>query len=424
MAGETLSVLDGLLKDVYQDIITEQVGTFSAVQQSFEKITDAQWEGRYAIEGTVMSLNEGVGAIGEDANLPTAGYFDPQQFKIPMKYVYGSFQMTKPMMAAAETSKGAFKNATRYSMESMVRNLKRERARMLWGAGTGILAYTNTSGAVTTLAVDTPGGVTGTLGARYLRKNMIIACINPGDGTLRSGTVTTISGIAATGLSATIPSTTITENDYVVRANTATETAAAGTSYNKEPMGILGLIDNATYLETLHNLSRTTYPQLKSRVHSSVGALTLDAIQTNFDIASQQGDAEISSLAAHHSVRRAYLALLEADRRYSGGDLKAPDGGTKVVKRGSYVTFGDVPIIEDKYAPYGMIFGIDKNHMKRYVNIEGEWANESGAILRQVSGKDTWTAFYRIFENYHCSRPNTCFRMDGVTATAVYVADY
>lgn len=426
--GETLTVLDGILKDVYEPVVTEQVSTFDPVQELFEEVEDAQWEGRKAVEMTNMSYNEGVGATSENGNLPTAGNFDPQQFNIAMKYLNASFQMTAQMMKSAETSKGAFKNAMEMSMDTLITNLKREQARMIWGAGYGILAYVNGGGTLTTLAVDAPGGVAGsTGGARYLRKNMIIACINPGDGTLRASTVTTISAVTSTGLSVTIPSTAVTDNDYVVRCATTAETAASGTSYNKEPVGLLGLIDDGTYLGTLSGLSRTTYPQLKSRVQSSVGALSLDAIQTNFDIANQLGDADITTLACHHAVRRAYLALLEADRRYTASDLQSPDGGTKAAKSAkanAYVTFGGKPMMESKYAPYGMLFGIDKRYMKKYVQVKGEWAKESGAILRQTSGKDTWEAFYRRWLNYHCSKPSTCFRMDGITNSTVYVASY
>jgi hypothetical protein len=428
--GETLTNLDKILKDVYEPIVTDQVSTFDPVQELFEEVEDAQWEGRQALEMTNMSYNEGVGATAEGGNLPTAGNFDPQNFAIPMKYLNASFQMTKQMIESAKTSKGAFKNAMNMSMDTVITNLRREQARMLYGFGKGILAYTNCSGAQTTVVVDTPGGATNaTGGARYIRKNMILACINPSDGTMRSGTVHTATAVTATGLSYTAASTTFTDSDYIVRCNTTSETAAAGTGYNKEPMGLLGLIDDTTYAASVSGLARATYPQLNSRVQSSVGALSLDAIQANIDIADQLGDSKIDAFACHHAVRRAYLSLLEADRRYTSTDLMKPDGGTvagkgKGGKSGNYVTFAGIPMMESKYAPYDILFGIDKRYFKKYTQVKGEWANDSGAILRQVTGQDTWTAFYRRWLNYHCSKPNTCFRMDGITTNKVYVASY
>lgn len=420
--GNTLTTIDGILKDHYTDVVREQTALADPIHDKFEKQDDVQWDGRQAIEVAVMSLNEGIGAIGEDANLPTAGEFNPQQFKIPMKYVYAVFRMTKQAMESASSSRGAFKNAMRFEMESMIRNLKRERARMIWGYGEGRLALVNGAvSASTTVNVDAPGGVAGaTGGARFLRKGMILA--------IDSGTdvAATISAVAAAGTSITTTAAiSCDDNSVIYRLSTSGGIANTGEwSKSNEPMGLLGLVDDTTYLTTLHNLSRATYPQLKSRVEASVGALTLDVIQKNFDIANQLGEGNIQYLACHPSVRRAYLALLEADRRYSGSDLQSPDGGTKAVKRGQYITFGGVPMVESRNAPYDMLFGIDPSDMKRYVQIDGEWADEDGAVLSRESGKDSWTAFYRIFENYHCSRPNTCFRMEGITTSKVYVASY
>ena len=429
--GETLTNLDGILKDVYQNVVTEQIAMFSPIADKFEEVTEFEFDGRLAREAAIMSLNEGVGAVAEAANLPVAGNFDPQQFTIKMKYVYGSFQMTKQMMESAMTSKGAFKNAMNYSMDSLIRNIKRERARMIWGYGAGVMAILNGTMATstTTLALTAPGGVTGSTGAtRFMRKNMYLAQVAATSGTFIQA-LNQISAVSTTGTSVTVGAiaASAASGDFVVRSNIASPTTLADTNYNNEPMGLLGLIDNGTYNYTVSGLSRTTYPQLNSRVQASVGALSLDAIQQNFDVADQLGDAEITDLACHHSVRRAYLALLEADRRYTAGDLSKPDGGTVAAKKRSsksYVTFGDVPIIEDKYAPYGSLFGLDNRYFKKYVQIKGEWANESGAILRQVTGQDVWTAFYRLWENYHCSRPNTCFRMDGITANTIYVAGF
>ena len=421
--GETLTNIDKILKDNYQDVVREQVSVFSPLQEYIDKATDIQWEGRAAIEAAIMSYNEGSGvAIGEGGALPTAGNFDPQNFTIPMKFVYGQIQLTKQAIDSAKTSKGAFKNVFKTSMETMVKNLKREMARMLFGSGTGVMALVNGSVSDTTVAIDSPGNVAGAAGgARYIRKGMILAFH---DGSTLRG-VRTVTAVAADGTTITVDSAVnVTDNDYITRCPTTAIATVATTSYNKEPMGILGLFDNATYVETLHGLSRTTYPQLNSRVQSSVGALSLDAIQTNFDVAEQLGDANIDVLACEHAVRRAYLALLEQDRRYQGESLMSPDGGTKAVNRKQWVTFGGKPMVTDKHAPYGMLFGIDKTDLRSYVQNEGEWDDTTGAVLKQVSGQDSFYAFYRIWKNYHDSRPNNCFRMDGVLSNTVYAPSY
>lgn len=421
--AETLSNIDKILKDNYQDVVREQISVFSPLQEYIEKATDIQWEGRQAVEAAIMSYNEGSGvAIAEGGSLPTAGNFDPQNFLIPMKFIYGQIQLTKQAIDSAKTSKGAFKNVFKTSMETMVKNMKREQARMLASSGTGILAYVNGGSSGTTVTCDTPGGVAGsTGGSRYIRKGMILAFH---DGATLRG-VRTVTAVASTGLTFTIDSAlAITDNDYITRCPTTSIAAVSGTSYNAEPMGILGLIDDGTYVGTLNGLSRTTYPQLKSRVQSNVGALSLDAIQANFDVAEQLGDANIDVLVCEHAVRRAYLALLEADRRYSGESLTSPDGGTKAVNRKQWVTFGGKPMVTDRNMPYGVLFGIDKTDLRAYVQNEGEWDDTTGAVLKQVSGQDSFYAFYRVWKNYHDSRPNNCFRMDGITVNNIFVNSY
>lgn len=429
MALENRATLDGILKEVYAPYIRDQVSTYSPVQEMFEKITDADWEGRQVREAAIMSYNEGVGATTEDGNLPTAGNFDPQQFVIPMKYLNATFKMTKQMMESAKTSKGAFKNATRVSFDTVIRNLKRERARMLWGSGTGVLALVNGDpGTGTTLTVDSPGGIAGSVGgARFLRKGMMIGFVNPTGPALRTGGARVITAVAADGNSVTVDAAidgAVADNDYVVRANIASVTSLGDTGTNNEPMGLTGLIDDGTLVGTYFGLSRTTYPQLKARLDAAVGPLSLDVIQKNIDYVEQQHDSQIDGFCCHHAVRRAYLALLEADRRYTGADLRSPDGGTKVVKRSAYITYGGLPIVEDKFAPYDQLFGYQKSNFRRYVQKEGEWADDDGAILNRENGKDNWTAFYRIWENYFCDRPGAQFYLTGITTNKLYVPMY
>jgi len=237
---------------------------------------------------------------------------------------------------------------------------------------------------------------------------------------LRTGGTRLITAINAAGTTATVNAAfagTEADNDFVVKAygNDASITLQ-NTEYQHPPMGMLGLIDDGTYVDTFHGISRSAYPIMRSPVIPSVGGLSLDILQRGFDLAEQLGSAKISALWCHHSVRRAYLALLEADRRYLGSDLMSPDGGTKAVK-GKDVGFGAVPVKCAAQFPYGTIIGLDKRYLVRYVNTEGEWMNEDGSILSRVSGFDAFEGTYRLFENNHNDRPNASFRLDGINAS-------
>jgi len=247
---------------------------------------------------------------------------------------------------------------------------------------------------------------------------MLIAILDASTPTTVKG-LATITAVNSDGTDVTLDTAiTAASGDYVVIAQSATQN-----SYNKEPEGLLSGIDDGTYVGTYHGLSRTTYPILKSHVVTSVGGLSLDAIQQPIDAVSIKVGKTVDLFGVEHGGRRAYLALLEADRRYTGADLSRPDGGTVAAKKptGRQITYGDIPFVVDRDAPYGMLFGINKGSWVRYVENEGQWANDEGSVLKWVSGYDQYTAFYYLLENYHCHFPNRNFRMEGITVNTLVV---
>lgn len=179
-------------------------------------------------------------------------------------------------------------------------------------------------------------------------------------------------------------------------------------------------MDDGTYVRVLHGVDRQTYPVFRSYVQSSVGALSLDAMQKAFDAAETKGQGNITEMWCEHSVRRAYLQLLEADRRYTSEKLMRPDGGTSAVKGGD-VTFGGVPFKTERDFPYGFIVGLDTDTLQRYVNVRGQWEDEDGNVLFRSANTHDFTALWYMKDNFMCERPNANFRMDGVTATALAI---
>jgi hypothetical protein len=231
----------------------------------------------------------------------------------------------------------------------------------------------------------------------------------------------TVQTVPAAGTTYTRNDTTsLADNDYIVKAMNATITDVGDTSFNKEAMGLLGLVDDGTYVATLHNVNRTTYPLFQSTVIGSVGPLSADVLQRGVDLADQRGDGDIDLLSMHHSVRRAYISVTDDARRYVGSDLGSPDAGTKAAKK-QRLTFGGIPMEVDKHAPYGIIFGLDTSTFRRYVEVAGEWMDEDGSILQRIGSgstmQDAFEGVYRMWFNLHVEKPNTCFRLDAVTAT-------
>ncbi len=388
------------------------------------EVADESWTGRRKVIPIKVGRNYSTGSIGSRGALPQSGRSSYADFQVPMRDVYGRVGFDKWVMLQSRNKKGAWADVVSQEMDGLVEDLAMHRNRIAWGYGSGILALVNgTHTATTTLEVKGPGNVgTATTGAnRYLfgdaTTGQFIAILDGSTPTTIKGTAT-ITAVNADGTDVTLDTAiTAVAGDFVVIAQTATQN-----SYNKEPEGLLSMVDDGTYVGTYHTLSRTTYPVLKSYVTTGVGALSLNVIQQCQDAVSARVGGAPDLLASEFGVRRAYLGLLEYDRRYSGADLKSPDGGTKAAKKPSgkgAITYGDIPWLVERDAPYGMLFGLKKDTFIRYYEDNGGWADDEGSVLKWVNGFDEYTAFFRIFENYHCHKPGKSWRAEGITTDAV-----
>lgn len=429
--GQTLTAFDAVLKEVYGPRVEEQLNTKNPLAEWIDENDSSDWTGREVTYPIHVGRNQGVGASAEGDPLPAAGQQGHATVKISARYNYGRIELTGQVIKASLQNKGAFTRAMDSEIAGLVRDLANERERQNFSAGNGVLALINgnqTSTSNTTILVDSPYGVSPTTnGARFLERGAFYAVINASSKAVE-GTFTCGNTLSSTGgyiiASAITAGVTFSDNAFIVRNKQVAGIVTDGSknSYDKETMGLLGIIDDGTYAGTLSNVNRTTYPIFKSYVIGSVGALSLDAIQRGIDAADEMGGGDFGANGVFftgYDTRREYLKLLQADRRYSGADLSSPDGGTRkaALKSGGEITYGDRPWKVSKKAPYGTLFGMLKGTVTRYINVRGEWADEDERILRNVAGYDKWEAFYRIFDNYHADRPNECFRLDGITTS-------
>lgn len=429
MPSSDLDSWGPMLKDTYDDAWKNQLAEDNIVESFMRSDIDKErWEGRKRIQPVKLGRNYSAGSIGTKGALPQAGRASWRDFEIPAKDTYSRVGFERYVMEQTKSKKGAFGEVIATEMESAYEDFLFHRNRVMWGTGSGILALVNGAQvADTTIEVDSPGNIAGSiLGNRYLHGNsdsgMFVAFVNAG-GTIQ-GTAF-ITNASADGLTITVDTPiTCDDNCRIVVAQTPTQH-----SLDKEPEGILAGVDDGTFVNIYHVLNRTTFPVLKSTVITGVGSFSLDAIQQGLDATAIRTGKTIDLFFAEFAVRRAYLALLEADRRYTGADLMSPDGGTKAAKnpnpkvgaRGKAITYGDIPIYADRDAPFRMLFGLNKESWTRYVLQEGEWDDTDGSVIKWVSGFDQWTSFYRLMDNFHCQRPNVNIRWEGIDVDQIIV---
>lgn len=422
---QTLASFDAILKEFYENMVVSQIENKTRLLNSFNEVEGPTVDGRRVIFPLHIGRNVGVMSSAEGATLPTAGRQGFTDIHIPLRKTVGRINITKDVIDASRTNKGSFKRAMQVEMDGLVRDVSDYRNEMLCGYGTGIIARVSGNPAVnaTSITLDNPGGFTGTTNPnRYMQPNMVIAAIRAG--AIVANTPVTIASVEEGGgydqITLAANTADLADDDDFVRAATTTVTTLDGTDWNQPVMGIFGLVDDSTFVQTLHGVNRTTYPVFRSFVLSAVGALSLDAMQRAFDAAEMKGQGTVTEMWCEHGVRRAYLTLLEADRRYTSEKLMAPDGGTKAVK-GSDITFGGVPFRVERDFPYGFVVGADRDVLERYVNVRGQWEDTDGRILDRSANTHDFTALWYMRDNFSINRPNTCFRMDGITTTALAV---
>lgn len=423
---QNLSNFDNALRDIAAPYVVSQVNFKSTALDLAQEGESEVADGRRArITLHVRRNYSGVKSTPEGRALPTAGQ---QQF-IPMYIPYvdttGRINLTVQVIDQSETNRGAFVNAMMEEMDGLSRDLVQYRNEMVVGYGSGILARINGNPAAnaTSADVDDPGGFTqATNGTRFLQPGMIVAAIRAN--AVVANTPLTVDSITDSDTVVFQANTAdLADNDVLVRAASTTITNVEDTDFNAPIMGLLGMVDDGGLVNSYFGVNRTSYPVLQARVVANAGTISADLIQREIDVAEQRGQGNIVCHMMHHSTRRAYLAVMQDDRRYTGADLRNPDLGTKAaqVVKGSGVGFGNTPIKEEKHFPYQTWLGLDNSSFLRFTSVEGRWEDRGGSVLQldTAGATHTFTALFYMRDALAMTRPNSSFRLDGLVTSVV-----
>jgi hypothetical protein len=429
--GADTQVIDGILKDYYEDFIAEQVNNRNPFKD-YWRFEEVPFAGREVVYTSHISRNVSPMFVGEDSAFADAGAQGHVQVRVGQRKLMGRIRMTSEAIQDSMSSKGAFKAARKDETDGLIKDLARKEEYALCSDGRGILALcdeSNPDGSVT-MGVDAPGGVTNdNFGNRFIQKGMYVAFINPANGALRAG-IRKVVAVASDGTSITLDSAcgaTVAENDYVVQAANASVTDVLDTSYEHAFWGMLAMVDDGTYRNNFFGVDRSVYGTYQSYVKASTGALSFDLMQQVSDILDQRFGVGITDLVMHHGIRRLFLNMLETDRRYTGSDLRKPDGMTAAFKQGD-LTMGEVPIRVIRDWPLDIMALLNKGDSGWvcYQSEPGKWVDEDGSVLVRhgygSAGRDAFEAWYRMRKQYHVRYPGYNARLDGITGQSFVVA--
>ncbi len=419
-----MSTMDPLFKEDYGPALTTQLNNDTPSLDFFEKVEGIRWQGKYHVEPLLVNRNRGSYWSQEGGAPPVAGQQQIEWMRIPCKFFHGSCRFTIQAIKASQSDKGSFARLMRLEMDNLLKDMRVQRNFAIWGDGRGIRAFVDSGSAGTTVELDAPAGIAGnTHGTRFLNVGDHIAYITPATGALTAAATYEITDVNTDGSDVTTSAASSpTENDYVVKAYGADASLiVTDTEYLGAAMGIDGIVDAGATINDYFGLSRVGFPILQSYVLASVGAISPDIIQRAIDTVGSVGNGKVTKHCMSYDTRRALLAIMENDRRYSHEYLMKPDAGTKIASDyKNMLTFGGIDVYTDHFAPFGSWYGLDTSSFRRASMTDGEWADETGAVLTAVAGQvDTYEALYRIYENFYALRPNQSFKLTGITTNVV-----
>jgi hypothetical protein len=432
MAGVDTTVLSGIEKDIFEKGVSEGVNNKFPLKEFFaSETTDADYLGG---GGHIWSHHTGRNVspmfTREGAAFAAAGAQRHIKGRIDIRKMMARLYMTAEAMEFYNRSEASYANAMSDEKTRLVDDIAFREEYALSSDGRGILALlSDDPGTGTDVDVDTPANVTSSsFGNRFIQRDMFIAAVNPATGALRAG-IAKVSDVNSDGsdfTSTAAINSAWADNDYLVQAANADVTSVLDTSYEAAFWGLPALIDDGTNRDNYFGISRTDAPSLKSYVVASAGAFSLDLAQRTADVVNQKLGGEIDTLVMHHSVRREYIKLLNADRRYSGADLKSPDGGTVAMKQGD-LTLGECKVKAIRSIGLSQVYFLDtkRSGFKQYVAEAGKFEERDGSIwVRDGSGnsaRHAFEAWWYCWKQNFCQNPGFNARWDGVTGQTLVV---
>lgn len=392
--AQNLSNFDEALKIDYLPVIREQLNfdtiLLNKLNRNQRDVSGKQWQ-----LTAHVTRSAGIGAGGE-TDLPTA---DSQGYANPygnVKYNRGRIQVSGPVMKASRNDKGAIVRALDSEIKGITRDLKKDVNYQLFNDGTAVRAVINGEpGTGTTLTLDTPGTM-------YLFDGAKIDILgNTDSAPATSSTDLTVSSVDSdteVTVSAAI-NANVADNDYVTLAGATNR--SDGTSY--EMMGIKGIVDDATYVTTLHNIDRSSNAWWKASTHAdddNSGTnrdMTLDLIQSSITAVAKNGG-KTDLILSDHDIRDTYASLLVADKRFV--NTLELDGGFKALE------YNGIPWVADADCPPNTVFFLDTDHLEIMEMSDWDWMDKDGAVLSRVSGSDAYEAVLFWYSQLATDKPS------------------
>lgn len=395
--GNALSTIDAILKEDYvMNKIVDAVNKTTYLLQAIGEEGTGTGGRKFSFP-VQIGVAEGQGSRGENEDLPDEGAGEYVEASGNVRYEYGALYITGQAIEATQGAgaKASYVPALKQGLKDVRDGFKLNTHRQVWGDGSGTLGTVASAvTSSTTVPVTNPYGLTYVTASltngqktRPYRRGMMVYF---GTAAL-ARKITSINGDGSVEVDTAV---TLAAGETIVRGDATNKTSA-----NKEVRGISEICKTTgTYL----NIPRAGTPEWQANLiqlgSGTGGSITEDVMQSALDTNDQYGTDEPDTIVCEHTIRRHYVKLLQADRRFvSPMELK---GGFKAVE------YNGKPLYVDKMAPPQRMYFLRLANIRWMVMKNIGWISRDGTILKWVEKKDAYRAYLAAYRDLICEAPS------------------
>jgi len=380
-ASTTLTVVDSILKEIYEPKLRDQLQSDTRTLKRVEKTSEGVTHdvgGKYVVFPIRTRRNHGIGARNENQALPNPKSQKYAAARVSLAYLYGAASLTGQTMELAEKNPQAFTSALQAEMQGLRETLAKDMNRQIYGTSLGALASITADGANTVTVSST----------QYLEVGMQIDVYDI------TGVTSKFTNREITAINTT---TGVVTYDGADGTAVATDIIVRNGSVNKETIGFQQIVSNAG---TLYNVDPTVEPVWKSVVNDNGG--TNRALSEGLmvkmvdDIKTNGGDT--TAVFTSLGVRRAYFQLLVQQRRYT--NTKKFEGGFEGL---AFTTdWGDIPLMSDFDCQPNRQYFVNEKELKLYEESDWSFMNRDGSNWQRIIDTDGSKDAYQTMMFRYC----------------------
>ncbi len=384
----TLTSAQDALKTVYLGVVSDQLNTnANPLLSKINQTTRDVW-GKEVRKLAPYGINGGIGAGSEDGKLPKAAANNYVQYVSTLKNLYGTIELSDKAIRASQNNAGAFVNLLNDEMEGLIKASSFNLGRMLYGDGSGKVAY----------AADGPTASNQTApvkldSTRNVIEGMIIDSYF-GESYMGDSSNKRIVSINRETKEVTFDAKGSFAKDYAFYVQG---------SRNKEITGLGAIFsDNST----LYGVDKTKYLWMNP-YKTTAETLDDEVIQTAIDAVDETAGSVVDFIVCSSKVKRIYQKYLQTYRRNI--DVMDLNGGYKAI------SYNGIPLVSDRFVEEDTMYLLNTKEFNLHQLCDWRWLEgDDGHIIKQIPGYPTYTATLVKYAELVCDKPNGQAKISGI----------